>query len=84
MNMPINENAAVKSKNQIETDAPIDTVWQILTDINNWSKWQKAVSEAVVHGEIKGGTRFDWKAGGLSFKSEIHTKSPKSMFGWTG
>ncbi len=84
MNIPINENASVKSKNQIEIDAPIDTVWKILTDINNWTNWQKAVSETVVHGEIKEGTKFNWKAGGLSFKSKIHTENSKSMFGWTG
>lgn len=84
MNIPINENAPVKSKNQIEIDAPIDTVWKILTDISNWTKWQKAVTETVVHGEIKEGTAFNWKAGGLSFKSKIHTDNPKAVFGWTG
>lgn len=84
MNIPINENAPVKSKNQMKIDAPIDTVWKILTDINNWTKWQKAVSETEVLGEIKEGTKFNWKAGGLSFKSMIHTVNYKSMFGWTG
>jgi len=84
MNIPINENAPVKSKNQIVIDASIDTVWKILTDINNWTKWQKAVSETVVMGEIKEGTKFNWKAGGLSFKSMIHTDNPTSRFGWTG
>lgn len=84
MNIPINENAPVKSRSQIEIEAPVDTVWEILTNINNWTTWQKDVSKTVVHGEIKQGTKFDWKAGGLSFKSEIHTSIPKSMFGWTG
>ena len=38
----------------------------------------------LVLGEIKEGTRFNWKAGGLSFKSIIHTDKTHSMFGWTG
>lgn len=84
MNIPINENAPVKSKNQIEIDAPIDTVWKVLTDISNWTKWQKAVSATEVLAEIKEGTKFNWKAGGISFKSMIHTNNPKSRFGWTG
>ena len=84
MNIPINENASVKSKNQIEIDAPLATVWDVLTDINNWANWQKAVLETIVDGEIKEGTRFNWKAGGLSFKSRIHTVNSMSMFGWTG
>lgn len=84
MNIPINENAPVKSGSHIEIEAPIDSVWRILTDINHWTTWQKEVTKTVVHGEIGQGTRFDWKAGGLSFKSRIHTSVPESMFGWTG
>ena len=84
MNIPINEKAPVKSKNQIIINAQIDSVWLILTDIRNWSKWQSAVSETTVKGDISEGAQFDWKAGGLSFKSRIHTVKPKVMFGWTG
>lgn len=84
MNIPINDNAPVKSKNQIEINAPVNVVWQTLTDISDWTRWQKAVTETKVLGEIKEGTPFNWKAGGLSFKSKIHTANPVSMFGWTG
>jgi uncharacterized membrane protein len=84
MNIPIIATAPVKAKSQIEINAPLDSVWSILTDIHNWTNWQKAVTETAVHGEIMEGTQFDWKAGGLSFKSRIHTSVPKSMFGWTG
>lgn len=84
MNIPINENAPVKSRNQIEIGAPIETVWKILTDIMDWPKWQKAVSETVVMGNVGEGTPFSWKAGGLSFKSSIHTSKEHSAFGWTG
>lgn len=84
MNIPINNNAPVKSTNQIEIDAPVDAVWKTLTDIKDWSKWQKAVTETVIHGKVEEGTSFDWKAGGLSFKSKIHTAVLHSTFGWTG
>lgn len=84
MNIPVNEKAPVVSRNQIEIEATVDAVWKTLTDINDWPKWQKDVTETLVNGDIKQGTKFDWKAGGLSFKSVIHTSNPKSMFGWTG
>ncbi|MCL6523124.1 MAG: SRPBCC family protein [Thermoflavifilum sp.] len=84
MNIPINEDAPVKTRNQIEINAPIDTVWEILTDIHNWPTWQKAVTKTEVFGEIKVGTKFNWKANGLSFKSKIHTVNLRAMFGWTG
>jgi uncharacterized membrane protein len=84
MNLPINPAAPVKSRNQLEIDAPLDTVWKILTDIRNWPVWQKAVSQTKVFGEIAEGTRFNWKAGGLFFRSSIHTAKPETEFGWTG
>jgi uncharacterized membrane protein len=84
MNIPINKNAPVQSGNQIEIQAPVDVIWNVLTDIQNWPKWQKAVTETVVEGKIEEGTTFRWKAGGLSFKSRIHTSKPHTAFGWTG
>jgi uncharacterized membrane protein len=84
MNIPINENAPVKSKNQMEIHAPVDTVWYILTDIKNWTKWQTAVTETIVDEKMEEGIEFKWKAGGLSFKSKIHTSKPYTAFGWTG
>lgn len=84
MNIPVNEKAPVISKDQIEIEAPVETVWETLTRINDWPSWQENVTETYVYDEVKEGTRFDWKAGGLSFKSEIHTSNTKSKFGWTG
>jgi uncharacterized protein YndB with AHSA1/START domain len=84
MNIPINENAPVKSKNRIEIQAPIDRVWSILTDIEKWTQWQTSVTETTVEGTIEEGTNFKWKVGGLFFKSKIHTSRPNTVFGWTG
>lgn len=84
MKIPINENAPARTKNQIEISAPIEIVWKILTNIDDWPKWQKSVSEAVMMGSVEEGTKFNWKAGGLSFKSCIHTSKPNKEFGWTG
>lgn len=84
MNIPINKNAPVWSTNQLEIDSPVQAVWQTLVDIENWPKWQKAVTKATLKVGIDEGTEFNWKAGGLSFKSKIHTCKPNSKFGWTG
>jgi hypothetical protein len=83
-NTPINENAPIVEKQQIVINAAPDKVWYILTDINNWPKWQKNISKAVMNGKLKEETTFDWKAGGLSFASKIHTFKPFQHFGWTG
>ncbi|WP_339916785.1 SRPBCC family protein [Yeosuana marina] len=84
MNISVNENAPVKSTGKIEIHAPIDKVWQILTSINDWPSWQSEVTQSNLKENLKQGAIFKWKAGGLSFTSQIHTVEPKTKFGWTG
>ncbi len=84
MNIPINNLAPVKSEGEIEISAPVNQVWQVLTNIDNWPSWQTEVTEAHLLGELEEGTSFKWKAGGLHFSSNIHTIVPKTSFGWTG
>lgn len=84
MNIPINHGAPVKSQSEIIINAPIEKVWQVLTNINDWPAWQKEVTESTLKEELSEGVEFKWKAGGLSFTSQIHTIVPKMKFGWTG
>lgn len=84
MNKCINENAPVQSACSVEINAPADRVWKVLTAISQWPSWQESVTETKLYGELKAGTRFDWKAGGIRFRSVIHTSHPFAEFGWTG
>lgn len=84
MNIPINKDAPVISQSEIIIDAPIEKVWQILTNINDWPAWQKEVTESTLKEVVSEGVEFKWKAGGLSFTSQIHTMDSKKKFGWTG
>lgn len=84
MNVGINTAAPVISKNQVEINAPIDRVWQVLTGIDEWPSWQKNITQAKVEGPVAEGAVFNWKSGGLSFHSKIHTMKPQTEFGWTG
>ncbi|MCB0464081.1 MAG: SRPBCC family protein [Aequorivita sp.] len=84
MKIPINEEAPVKSHSAIVINAPTEKVWQILTKINDWPTWQSEVTESNLKEELKEGVEFRWKAGGLSFTSQIHTVEPNIKFGWTG
>lgn len=84
MKIPINEEAPVISKGQIGINAPISIVWNILTSIDNWPIWQHDVTEVKINDQILEGTNFVWKAGGLTFNSQIHTMVFLEEFGWTG
>ncbi len=84
MNIPINQDAPVKSHAEIVINAPTEKVWRLLTSINDWPAWQSDVTESNLKEELKEKAEFKWKAGGLSFTSQIHTIDPKIKFGWTG
>lgn len=84
MNIPVNEKAPVLARGSIVIAAPLDAVWNTLTDIDGWPGWQNAVTAAHSEGEPIEGAAFRWKAGGLRFASRIHTARPMTHFGWTG
>ncbi len=80
----INNTAPVKAKKSIIIDSNIEKVWRILTDIDNWSKWNSDISISKINGKIQTGSTFNWKIGGTKLLSEIHTYKPKKEIGWTG
>lgn len=84
MKTKINKVAPAVEKQQIFIDAPVEVVWEVLTNIDGWPEWQKAVQKAELLEPLQEGAKFNWRAGGIRFKSEIHTYDPYSSFGWTG
>lgn len=84
MNIPVNNLAPVLAEDRIEIAAKTSDVWEVLTSIEAWPKWQSDVSEAQLKGPLAENTEFVWKAGGLKFHSKIHTMKQGAEFGWTG
>lgn len=65
-------------------DAAQQKVYETLAAIEKWPMWQSQVTESNLSGEPEVGKPFTWKAGGLRFRSQLHTVGPYSEFGWTG
>ena len=80
----INNNAPVKCSKSITIDASDVKVWTVLTNINNWSSWQTDITKPTLNGESIPGSTFDWKTGGATIHSTLHTVEPFNNFGWTG
>jgi Polyketide cyclase / dehydrase and lipid transport len=80
----INHNAPVKCSKSIIINASSVTVWTVMTNINNWSAWQTDITKPTLNGELKTGSTFDWKTGGATIHSTLHTVEPFNNFGWTG
>ena len=83
MNININKEAPVIASNEILINSTVDKVFSVLTGINNWHIWQSSVTKSQINGKIAEGSKFKWKAGGISYNSIIHT-CKNDAFGWTG
>lgn len=84
MNIKVNKSAKAYVEEEILIDAPVDKVYSIVSDINNWPVWQSNVQYASISGKPEAHKEFRWKAGGVKIKSQLHTVSLYSEFGWTG
>lgn len=74
----------VMASAEIVANAPIEKVWDIETDLNNWDEWNSDIESMVVNGEIGTGTEFVWKAGGITIESTITEYEPHTRIAWKG
>jgi uncharacterized protein YndB with AHSA1/START domain len=79
----IQENAPVRASLEIAIDAPPERVWALLTEINNWPKWQQDITKAEISGPLQSGTGFSWTSG-AHIRSRIALVQPLEAFAWTG
>jgi hypothetical protein len=80
----ISNNAPVRCSKTVLINSNIEKVWSTITNIDNWTTWQKDISSAKLNGELKPTTTFDWKANGLKIHSILHAVVPYKYFGWSG
>jgi len=80
----IRESASVKASVEIAIHASAEKVWRVLTDVNDWPKWQPDISATDIHGPLEAGTRFSWTTGGTRIESRIALVEPTAQFAWTG
>ena len=84
MHIEVDSKAKCFSKEEITINSPVENVFKILSDINNWTTWQSSVTKVQINGATEVGVKFKWKAGGLNINSQFHTVNANSEIGWTG
>ncbi|MFH1311962.1 MAG: methyltransferase domain-containing protein [Candidatus Eisenbacteria bacterium] len=80
----INRRAPVQAQAEVFIDAAPEVVWSTLADIESWVDWNSGIARASLHGPLANGTRFSWKAGGMSIESEILNVSKPTLLAWSG
>jgi uncharacterized protein YndB with AHSA1/START domain len=82
--MDINRKAPATAAGEIQIAAGPETVWDVLTDINGWPRWNADVKSARMEGPLAVGSTFRWKSGLASLTSTFQAVEPPSEIGWTG
>ena len=84
MNKTIETMAPMFASKEIFIEAPLNKVWNLQTNIEDWIQWQPDISYSKLDGPLVAGSVFRWKAKGMKIVSTLHTVAPMDKIGWTG
>ena len=82
--MEINEDAPVITRDEILIEAPIETIWEIQTNVADWPSWQPDVDAAQTEGPLDVGSVFRWQTAGLDIASTVEEIDAPRRIGWGG
>lgn len=82
--MEINEDAAVITRDEIVIQAPIETIWDIQTNVDEWPSWQPDVDGARSEGALGVGSVFRWQTAGLDITSTVEEIDAPNRIVWGG
>lgn len=80
----INPDAPAIAESDALIEAPIETVWEVLSDFRNWPAWNKSVLKMRVDGPVSVGTTFEWIGDGWKIASRIEEVDPPKRIAWSG
>jgi uncharacterized protein YndB with AHSA1/START domain len=82
--MDINTAAPVITRDEILIHAPIQSIWDIQTDVAGWPSWQPDVDGAQVDGPLSVGSVFRWQTAGLDITSTVEQVDAPRRIVWGG
>lgn len=82
--MEIDWNAPATAAGETQIDADAQTVFAVLSAIDQWPSWNPDIKSVQVQGPVQPGTVFRWKAGPSSLTSTLQVVDPPREIAWTG
>jgi uncharacterized protein YndB with AHSA1/START domain len=80
----INHQAPATAQGEIHIAADPQTVWAVISTIDEWPTWNADVKSARLEGPTAPGSVFKWKAGPSSLVSTLQVVERPREIGWTG
>jgi len=82
--MQIDALAPALARHQLIIRAPLEKIWRLIVDIDNWPGWNSAVDSARLDGALRPGAIFRWTSGGTRIVSTLQDIEPMTRLVWTG
>ena len=61
----IDEEAAIKAYGEIQINAPVDTVWNVLVNLSSWPQFDLNFSDVILESTVSVGARASFKIKGF-------------------
>jgi len=82
--MEIDRNAPATAEGELQIAADPQTVFAVISALDQWPSWNPDVKSVRVEGPVQPGTVFRWKAGPSSLTSTLQVVDRPSELAWTG
>lgn len=82
--MHIDPDAPIVSRAEGRIDAPAEEVYDLLVEAVAWPSWHPDITAVEIHGQLTPGTRFRWKANGLTITSSVEDVVRPELAAWSG
>lgn len=82
--MDINRSAPATATGETQIDADPQTVFSVISGIDEWPSWNPDVKSAKLEEPLRPGTVFRWKSGPTSLVSKLEVVNPPHEITWTG
>ena len=80
----IDRTAPVIARHEIDINAPLDTVWNLHTDVDAWPAWNLEVTTAKLDGAFAPGNSFTWTSYDFTITSTIYAVAERARTLWGG
>jgi uncharacterized protein YndB with AHSA1/START domain len=82
--MDINRSAPATATGEVQIQADPQTVFSVLSAIDDWPSWNPEVKSVRLEGSVEPGTVFRWKSGPSTLTSTLQVCDPPQEIAWTG
>ena len=80
----IDERAAIQSSGEIDINAPIDRVWNVLIDLSSWPSFDPNFSDVRLESIVSVGTKASFKIRGFPIQGTFAVVKPNEELSWVG